>query len=256
MTELTLDAILSGDEESQAEEQPQAETMTSEESESAESQNGTDENQGEDQEESAEPTADKSESTADSKEAEEEKDWKFAALKDERRKRQELERELEELRKPKEEAKAPDVLDDPEGYQSFQESQLDAKVNNVKAEMSQFYAEKEYGKEKVTAAFEKFSEMVKDNPSLYQKAVSSVSPYHEIVEIVSKAEKFEQLQNVDEYEAKLRAEIESKIREEYEGKYSKSQAKRESVTPSLNSQKSASGGNATADLSLENILGR
>lgn len=246
MENLSLDEILSGEDTAeQVEAEPVTETTANTEDEATE----------EPQQEEA--TADKKEeSTADSIETDEEKDWKFAALKDERRKRQELERELEALKAPKEEAKAPDVLDDPEGYQAFQSEQFDQKVDNVKAEISQFYAEKELGKEKVAAAFETFSAMVKDNPALYEQAVSSVSPYHEIVEIVNKAEKFEQIQDVDKYEAKIRAEIESKIRAELEEKYSKQSQNTANVTPSLNSQRSADGGNISNDLSLENILGR
>lgn len=185
----------------------------------------------------------------------EKEDWTFAAYRDEKRKRQELEKRLEELEKPKEEVKAPDVLNDPDGFQQYQSQQLDQKVNNVKAEMSQFYAEKEFGKEKVQTAFNKFSEMVKDNPALYQQALSAVSPYHEIVELVDKAEKFEQMQDIESYEAKLRAEIEQKIRAEFQAQESQKSAKK-SVTPSLNSLTQAEGNSTEVSQSLGDIFGR
>lgn len=101
--------------------------------------------------------------------------------------------------------------------------------------------------------------MVKENPALYQQVISSVSPYHEMVDVVSKAEKFEQMQNVESYEAKMRAEIEAKIREEYETRYTQKAAKKTSITPSLNNQRSADGGASTetlGDLSLEDIFQR
>lgn len=250
MTELSLDDVLNGTEE--AVEEVAAEEVATEES----TEEVTTDEATETETENEEPTAEKSESTADSKESEEEKDWKFAAYQDEKRKRQELERQLEELKKPKEEAKAPDVFDDPEGFQSYQATQLDQKVMQVKAEMSQFVAEKEFGKEKVDAAFTKFSEMVKDNPELYSQAINSPSPYHQIVEIVDKAQKYEQMQNVDQFEAQMRAKIEEQIRAELEEKYSKQVAKKSNVTPSLNSQRSAEGGHNEASQSLQDIFGR
>lgn len=203
-------------------------------------------------EEETEPAAEEPSSTAERKT--EEKDWTFTAYQDEKRKRQELERKLEELQKPKE--KAPDVFDDPEGYQTYQQTQIDSKITNVKAEMSQFMAQREFGKERVESAFAKFSEMVKEQPELYTKAIKAVSPYHEIVEIVEKAEKFEKMQNVDEFEAQMRAKIEQQIRAEFEQKYA-SQSAKKSVTPSLNSQKSAAGySQEPSSQSLTELLGR
>lgn len=185
-----------------------------------------------------------------------EKDWTFAAYRDEKRKRQELEKELESLRKPKEAEKAPDVLNDPDGFQQYQQSQVDQKITDVKAQMSQFYAEKEHGKEKVQNAFNKFSEMVKESPELYNKVIGEISPYHAIVEIVDKAEKFDQMQNIDEYEAKLRAKVEQELRAEFEKQYSGKQAKKSSVTPSLNSLAQSGADKATASEALGDILGR
>lgn len=203
-----------------------------------------------------EPTGEKSEDSTPEPKKQDQDDWKFAAYQDEKRKRQELERQLEELKKPKEPENKPDIFEDPDGYQQYQQSQIDSKITNVKAQMSEFMAAREFGKERVESAFGKFSEMVKDNPALYQQAVNAVSPYHEIVEIVEKAEKFEKMQNVDQYEAQLRAEIEQKVRAELESEFQTKTAKK-SVTPSLNSQKSADGhGNTVTDLSLNELFGR
>lgn len=208
--------------------------------------------------ETEEPTGEKEteDSTPEPKKQDQD-DWKFAAYQDEKRKRQELEKQLEELKKTEQPENKPDLFEDPDGYQQYQQTQVDSKITNVKAQMSEFMAAREFGKERVESAFNKFSEMVQENPALYQKAINAVSPYHEIVEIVEKAEKFEKMQNVEQYEAQLRAEIEQKVRAELEAEVQAKSAKK-SVTPSLNSQTSADGHSnaAVSDLSLNELFGR
>ena len=242
MNELSLDDIFNGSEEVEAVEEVIENEETQEEvTEEITTEETTEETTG-DKEEASTPEA-KNESD----------DWKFKAYQDEKRKRQELERQLEELNKQPEEK--PDIWEDPKGYETYQTQQIDQKVTAVKAEMSQFFAEKEFGKDKVQAAFDKFSEMVKDEPSLYNKAISSTSPYHEIVSIVEKAEKFERMQNIEQYEAELKAKYEQELREKLEKEFADKYAKK-SVTPSLNTRASISADDAPEDLSLNELFGR
>ena len=203
-----------------------------------------------DEESKAEPEEDSKDSTPEPKK--DENNWQFEAYKDEKRKRQELEKKLEELQKPKEPEKAPDVLDDQEGFTNHIQNYVQQQLMNERTNLSQAMAEREYGKDVVAQKLEVFKEMLADDPSLQSRIISSVSPYHEMVDVVNKAEKLKQLDNVEDMEAKIRADIEAKIRAEYESKLSDKNAKRESVTPSLNSKASSS--NEKPDDTLESLL--
>lgn len=245
-----LDEILSGtDDVTEPTEDVQEEEVTEEPT----GEEPTDEAETEEEPEEKPKSEAKKDSTPEPKE-DEESDWRYQAYKDEKRKRQELENRLKELEQPKEQEKAPDVFDDQDGYTSYLTKQVHQQVSNVKADLSQYYAEREFGKEVVAEKLERFKQMAADDPRLSQQVLNSVSPYHEMVDIVTKAEKYEQLQDVDSMEAKLRSEIEEKVRKELKEKYEEKQQKRESVTPSLNKQ--ASSNKAESSDSLEDLLGR
>ena len=198
--------------------------------------------------EEPEVEAKKEDSTPEPKE-DEKTHWQFEAYKDEKRKRQELERELNELKTPKEPVKVPDVLDDQDAYTSYIQNQVSQSTTNMKANMSQFMAERELGKDVVAQKLETFNSMLKADPSLQSKVLDSVSPYHEMVDIVDKAERLKQFENVDDIEAKIRADVEA----EYAAKYSDKEANRTSVTPSLNGRASSSSTKEPDD-SLEALL--
>ena len=110
----------------------------------------------------------KSETTSEEETAKEE--WTFAAVKDERQKRQKLEKELEELRASldKKEEKAPDVFDDQEAYTKHLEQKFESKTKeqilNVQRDMMLEFKPDYEEKEKA------FFEVAKDNPALIQQA--------------------------------------------------------------------------------------
>lgn len=237
-----LDAILNGEE--------------IEPTEAVETVEEVEEPKGEEPEVETEPEAaeDKpEESTPDPKKAED-TSWQFEAYKDEKRKRQELERQIQELKQPKEPEKAPDVFENQEAYTDYIQSQIQQNSLAMRAEMSQFHAQREFGKDVVDQKLSQFREMVAKDPSLAAKVQSSSSPVYEAIDIVDKAEKLAQLENVDSIEAKIRQEVEDKIRAEYEHKYSTKAEKRSSVTPSLNNQASSQSAKVDDD-SLSAILG-
>jgi hypothetical protein len=229
--------------------QPETEVTESEESTGEETIDSTEEETENAESKTEEP---KQESTPDPGD-DEKSNWQFEAYKDEKRKRQEYEQKLKELQEKKEPEKAPDVLEDQEAFTSHIQSYVDQTVMNTRANMSQFLAEREFGKDVVTEKLETFKSLLADDPSLQSRVLGSMSPYHEIVDIVNKAERLKQLDNVEDIEAKIRAEIEEKVRAEYEQKNSEKTAKRESVTPSLNTRASSSK-DSQPDDSLEAIL--
>ena len=250
-----LEAVLKGDASDEVEE-----VESVEETESTDEQE--EEPTGEEQAkaETKEPEPEKEESTPDSENADKGQ-WQYEAYKDEKRKRQELETELKELRKQveqkqKEPEKAPDVFEDQDAYTAHVASLVDQSVFNTRTEMSKFMADREYGADVVMQKLEQFKAMAADNPKFTEDILKSPSPYHAMIDIVDKAAKAEELKNVDALEAKVRAEIEEKIRKEIEDKYKAKQSKRDSVTPSLNNSASVKGAPEGDAQDLKSILGR
>lgn len=184
--------------------------------------------------------------------------WQFEAYKDEKRKRQELERRLQEIEssKRKEPEKAPDIFEDQEAYNRHIEDKVNSRLAEEKIGFSQFVAEREFGAEVVAQKFEAFKEIFATDPSIGAKVMKAASPYHEMINVVNKAEKLKKLENVDNIEAAIRAEVEAKIRAEYEQKAQAQKQKLDSITPSLNNQASVKAGNSPNKFTLESILGR
>lgn len=101
-----------------------------------------------------------------------------AGITAERKKRQEAERqlaqnraELEALRNPK---KAPDVLEDPEGYRRTVNEDIDAKLENQRVNMSAAMARK--GHADFDEVMAEWPELMQADPTLYQRAVKQELP--------------------------------------------------------------------------------
>lgn len=173
------------------------------------------------------PQGVKQEAESPSPEKIEERMVPLKALEEERRKRQEAESRLTQ----KEPVKTPDVFEDPEGYQKHMAETLQQVTFNERCNISQFLAKRDYPD--LDAKLETFQELVKDYPQYLNQIRNSPSPYHEMADIVNKHEKLKSLENVDQVEAKLRAEIEAKVRAEYEAKAKKDAALKASIPTSL-----------------------
>jgi hypothetical protein len=174
-----------------------------------------------------------------SEEEAEKESWTFQAVKDERRKRQaeeerskDLERQLAELRAGKEKPEElPDVFENQEEFAKSLEDRMTQKARaqiiqtqrDMMIEFKSDYEEKE-------AAFIEFG---KDNPALIAQANASPNPAKFAYEQGTKYLKFQQMQDVDTMEAKLRTELEAKIRAEYESKQKSVEEKGANLTPSL-----------------------
>ncbi len=157
------------------------------------------------------------------------------ALMAEREKRQAL--ELQIANSNKDRKPAPDIFEDQEAYTKHFQQQIDNDRFNDRANQSEFYAQREYGADNLALKLETFKELKTSNPALEAQVLNAVSPYHEIVDIVNKHEKMEKMQNIDEWEAKTKAEIEAKVRAEIkaeiEGKANADKSLRDSIPTSL-----------------------
>ena len=195
-------------------------------------------------------------------EPEKEEPWTKKAVLDERRKRQEYEAKLKEyeakLKELEGKKEAPDVFEDSEGYTKYIQQTMTQQMQNQQLNMSEFLARKEYPDldEKVA----RFEQMAQENPQIAQEVFSSPSPYHALVDVVKKAEEFDQMKDIDSYKSKLREELRAELLAEIEGTQAKVNKGRETakkVPKSLAGQGSA--GASTTDVvdeALTDILGR
>lgn len=247
-----IDAILEGSvEEVAAVEEPKAEEPKAE---STELENSTD-TKGETEVETPEPEAAKPEESIDWKAELEKANKEAAAFKtqalDERRKRQ----DLEASKTP-----APDVLDDPKGYEKHILTAAEQRIVNQKFETSEALLKKEIGAEATQEAFGKFEALAQSNPQLWAEVQKDPLPWQAMHELVNKSERLAEMQDVDAYEAKIRAEVSEKIKAEVKAEVIaelEAEAKKNSIRPSLAGSASAGGvGGATwsGPASLESVL--
>jgi hypothetical protein len=171
--------------------------------------------------------------------------WHLTAVMDEREKRQAAQRELEELKKQLEAAKTPkqktSVLEDEDKFRNEFMEEVRNDLMNERLNMSQAFAEREFGKDVVAEKVKTFKELAANNPELRARFASAPLPFHELVSIVNKHAELKELENVDAYKEKLRAEVRAELLKESEEKQQGEAKKRESITPSLASKRSAGG---------------
>lgn len=180
--------------------------------------------------------------------------WTKAAVMDERRKRQALERELEQLRKPKAEPKRPDVFEDPDGAFSHMQQQFQQELATQRIAMSR--DNMQMLKPDYDDMEQVFIKMAEDNPALVEQMRSHPNPARFAYEQATKHREYQQMQDVDSYKAKLREEVKAELLKEMEADKAKEAQKDEAVTPSLAKQRSSGGQDQPVDASLEDILGR
>lgn len=169
-----------------------------------------------------------------------EESWTKKAVLDERRKRQELERQLRELQNqvnnPKEEEEIPDPIDDPVGYKDYVKNSLKQemfaeRVNETRIEMEakhDDYLEME----------QKFIELSNDDPKLAKQLRQSSNPAkfaYDTAKRYFESQKF----NDPDYQVKLREEIKKEILAELAKNQSISKATSRVNLPDLTSRTSA-----------------
>ena len=103
-----------------------------------------------------------------------------------------------------------------------------------------------------------FYEMATQNPLLVEQVKAHPMPARFVVDTVNKANELRKLENIDEYKAKLRAEMEADIRKEL-GAEMESKAEQSeqlsSITPSLANARSSNASDKPIDQSLEELFG-
>lgn len=222
------------------------ETVETSEVEVAEKVEATEAEKPEVKPEEEKPEVKKEEPT--SSEESDKQEWTFAMAKDERQKRQKLEKELEELRAKYEktdQAEMPDIFDDQKGFVKTLEERHQRELHNLRIDIyreAMIEANPDYEEKEA-----KFLEMAKESPILATQLRKAKNPAKFVYDQVKKYEQFEKLQDVDAYEKKLRAELEAKVLKEVEAKKQQEADVAESLSPSL---AKARGAGADKEVSL------
>lgn len=114
----------------------------------------------------------------------------ITAMLDEREKRQAAERELQELRRWKEQLEAQqrqqqqkpvDIYEDPEGFVRQTQASVQFALWNERLNMSEALARDKFGDETVEAARQAFEQAVQSNPALYAEMRQNPNPYGYVV---------------------------------------------------------------------------
>jgi len=152
----------------------------------------------------------------------------YYAHKAEKEKRQELQKQLDELTQPKE--SAPDVFDDQSGFTDHIERRIEESALKTKIDISRdILIDTHDDYEDKESAFLKLAE---DDPSLIQRMQAHSSPARFVYETAKKHEKLSQFDNLDAEVAKRVEAKEAAIRAEYEAKYKARESLEESIPPS------------------------
>lgn len=192
--------------------------------------------------------------------AEEEAPFDHAAVKGERKRRQEaearlaaLEAQLQSLQQPQEPAAPPpSIWDDEQGWQQHFGGQVSQQATlNATLNTSEMLCRDKFDDFDEMKA--KFLEMANQNPAIAQQALTDPHPWRKAYTVAKNAAKMEALGATDVSE--LEAKIEARIRAELEAK----QPEPVAIPTTLADHQSARGGHApaqTGPLTIEDILGR
>jgi hypothetical protein len=158
----------------------------------------------------------KKEEPTTSEEDIEKQDWTLSAVKDERRKRQELEKKLADLEAKNQEPKEiPDIFDDQQAFVDSLRGEFQQELSNAKLDIARSMMMDHH--DDYEAMEEKFIELAKDSPALRDQALKQSNPAKFAYEQAKKYEQYKEVQDVDAYKEKIRNELRSEIEAEIKG---------------------------------------
>ncbi len=234
--ELSLDEILSG--ESAEESQPEPETEESTDTQEVQQPEETQEDESKQDEKEPEKPEE------ESKQGEEPKDWSYHAYKDEKAKRQALEKRLEELEsksaQPEDKTERPSVFEDQNAFadslkQEFKQELAQHKLQVARELMLETYNDYE-ANEKL------FVETVaKENPILAEQARKAANPAKFVYQQAKKYKQYQEMQDVDAYKAKLKAEVLAELKSEKSKPDKTTLTQTTSIKPSSEPEQTLSG---------------
>lgn len=164
----------------------------------------------------------------------EKQEWTLAAVKDERRKRQELERKLEELQKQQGEKQEelPDVFDDQKAFVDSIRQEYRQELAKTKLELArEMMMDSHDDYEAMETLF--IETIAKENPVLAAEARKASNPAKFVYQNAKKYQEYKEMQDVDSMREKLRAEIRAELKAELDSAKQEKAAKVSDIKPSL-----------------------
>lgn len=187
-------------------------------------------------------------------------EWTKKMALDERRKRQDLERRYAELEAKQ---KAPEAKDESSDFFADPDKALGQVKNEIRSELAN--AKLEISQELMRERFEDYDELesefvdlAQDNPVLLKQLSEARNPAKFAYETAQKARKAHELDNVDTFREKIRAEEREKARAELQAEMKqtaeKAQKRDKALTPSLANQRAAGALDEVATETLDDIF--
>jgi hypothetical protein len=127
----------------------------------------------------------------------------LSAMLDEREKRKELERQLQEFQRQQQAPKAPDPDEDPEGFNQFQISQAQLAVTSARLDMSEELAREKHGNEIVDSARDWALAKFQQNPAFQNEVLSQRNPWGYAVQQYQRDQALGKLGDASEVDAFL-----------------------------------------------------
>lgn len=179
-------------------------------------------------------------------------------LEEERRKRQDLERQIAELRKPAEKTEEKKTFwDDPEGHFKTFEQRIAQRESALAMNVSERLARSKY--QDFDANIEVFAEILRTpaGPGIHQQFINAPDPAEFAYRLGKHTKEVRDAGSIDDLRAKIEKETRTKIEAEYKQKQEELEKKREAIPPSLSDVRG--GGNKAAPAwggppSLDDIL--
>lgn len=185
--------------------------------------------------------------------------WTKTAYMDEKRKRQEVERRLQEYeaqRQKQPEPEAPDLFADPEGYHKYQQqqqAQMQQKMLWQTSEMVMRSLHPDF-EEKLNV----FGQIAQDTPLLLDRAMQHPNPAQFVYETAKKHQEIQELGGIENFksetEKRVRAELEAEIRAKVTAELTE-QAKKQAIKPGpANAGGKTPVGNAATNEPMEGLF--
>ena len=110
---------------------------------------------------------------------------------------------------------------------------VDNALSNFSLNQSEFFARREFGSDVMDAKIETFKAIALDNPTLVERFKNSISPYHELSDIVDQHDELKKMEDIDGFRETIRAEERAKLKKEMADEADGKAALRNSVPESL-----------------------
>lgn len=165
------------------------------------------------------------------------------AAEEERRKRQELERRLAELEKPKQpESEKKTFWDDPEGFLKAHDQQIEQKLTqremNAKLSTAEAIARVKY--KDFDQNVEEFAQALQATPGLRESWLASQDPAEFAYRFGERTKLIREAGSLDALKAKIEKETRAKLEAEFKAKQKELEQQRAALTPSLSDVRGAS----------------